>query len=115
MPSRDGNNLDNVIDLSTEPFSQPADWPEGEAFWSVRALGGNDLVNGSADDDYILGGDGTDELWGNNGDDNLQGDAGDDCLNGGNGEDTLSGGAESILCWAAPMMIGSWATTTAIS
>jgi len=102
MPTRDGNNSNNVIDLTTETSTPPAGWPENQAWWSVNAMGGDDIVYGSIHNDSIRGGDGADELYGNNGNDGLYGDAGDDYLNGGNGEDWLDGGiGDDILIGGA--------------
>lgn len=57
----------------------------------VIALGGNDIVNGSANGDFIFGGAGNDQLFGNDGNDELYAGHGDDTLSGGDGTDTLYG------------------------
>jgi Ca2+-binding RTX toxin-like protein len=92
MPIRNGDASNNNIDLRGEPSTQPADWPENQAWWQVDAKEGNDTVHGSVDNDSIHGGDGIDVLNGYDGNDGLYGDAGDDVLSGGNGEDWLDGG-----------------------
>lgn len=92
MPIRNGDENNNNIDLRGEPSTQPADWPENQAWWQVDAKEGNDTVHGTVDNDSIHGGTGDDTLRGNNGNDGLYGDAGDDFLYGGNGEDWIDGG-----------------------
>lgn len=58
----------------------------------VRALDGNDTVNGSGAADVIFGGAGTDRLFGNAGNDLLDGGWDTDFVYGGAGNDTLRGG-----------------------
>ena len=62
----------------------------------LKGLGGNDTINGdqgddtlrgSGDDDVVNGGEGNDRLWGNWGNDTLRGNGGDDVVNGGEGDD----------------------------
>ncbi|MBK7897914.1 MAG: hypothetical protein IPJ99_00305 [Betaproteobacteria bacterium] len=64
----------------------------------VKALGGNDIVNGGTGNDLIEGGTGNDVLYGNGGNDTLDGGDGTDTLYGGAGSDTLNGafGADSM-------------------
>lgn len=95
MPTRNGTNVAELIDLRNEPSTPPADWPEHQAWWGVYALGGNDTVYGTAHNDWIDGGAGNDLLRGYNGNDNLEGGAGTDYLYGGYGNDRLSGGADN--------------------
>lgn len=59
------------------------------------ALGGDDRVTGSAENDVIYGGRGLDELFGANGHDRLFGDADSDRLFGQAGNDSLAGGAQN--------------------
>lgn len=93
MPTRNGTNNGEIIDLRGETSTPPAGWPEHQAWWSVYAMGGNDTVYGSAHNDWVEGGDGTDTLYGFNGNDMLDGGNGDDLLVAGNGDDSLYGGA----------------------
>jgi Ca2+-binding RTX toxin-like protein len=58
-----------------------------------KALGGNDIVHGSAGADTIHGDTGNDQLNGNAGNDQLFGGEGADVLSGGYGRDLLVGGA----------------------
>ena len=64
-----------------------SDWIYGEA--------GNDKLSGWANDDFIFGGNGSDTLYGNDGDDELFGETGSDELRGGDGDDVLHGGSGS--------------------
>ena len=57
------------------------------------ALGGNDVVNGTAAGQLLQGRDGNDTVQGFGGDDRLEGGVGQDRLDGGIGNDTLAGGA----------------------
>ena len=57
------------------------------------ALGGNDVVNGTAAGQLLQGRDGNDTVQGLGGDDWLDGGTGHDRLDGGVGNDTLAGGA----------------------
>lgn len=54
--------------------------------------GGNNTINGGAEDDTILGLGGHDSLSGNGGDDSIDGGSGNDTIRGGTGNDTLIGG-----------------------
>ncbi len=60
---------------------------------------GNDVINGSLNDETLIGGDGDDAINGGGGNDFIQGLAGDDTLSGGDGDDTLDGGSgiDSLL------------------
>jgi Ca2+-binding RTX toxin-like protein len=53
---------------------------------------GNDILNGTPDNDTIHGFGGNDVLFGNDGNDLITGDLGNDVLHSGNGDDDLSGG-----------------------
>lgn len=94
MPTWNGTNSSETIDLTNEHSRPPKDWPATQAWWVVNAKGGNDLVYGSAYSDLIYGGAGIDRLYGYNGRDTLEGGSSDDRLYGGNGDDTLRGGAD---------------------
>lgn len=70
---------------------------------TVKAFGGNDVIdlNGGNDigvggdgDDRLYGGTGSDELSGGYGNDRVVGESGDDVLHGGYGSDLLYGGSE---------------------
>jgi serralysin len=58
----------------------------------VRAMAGNDVVDGGIGNDRLFGGSGDDLILGSVGDDYLEGNPGNDRLNGGIGSDTLIGG-----------------------
>ena len=60
---------------------------------TVRAGGGNDVVDGSASVDSIYGDAGNDRLSGHGGNDHLDGGAGDDTIIGGAGSDSMYGGS----------------------
>lgn len=59
---------------------------------TVRALGGNDRIDGGPDADYLDGGSGDDLIFGRDGDDSIYGGYGTDTLYGGAGDDLLGGG-----------------------
>ncbi len=58
---------------------------------------GNDFILGLKGDDQIEGGAGKDKLFGGSGDDQIDGGAGNDLLSGGKGDDILQGGSGSDL------------------
>jgi len=58
---------------------------------SLRALAGNDLVNGSNGNDVVNGNQGNDTLIGNDGSDYLRGGTDNDIVRGNNGNDILNG------------------------
>ena len=58
----------------------------------IDGTSGNDVINGTAESDYIRGFAGNDVINGGAGGDNLQGDAGDDVIHGGSGNDFISDG-----------------------
>lgn len=95
MPTRNGTNNSETIDLRGETSAPPSGWPEHQTWWQIYALGGNDIVHGSAYNDLIEGGDGIDTLYGYDGHDGLYGGAGADILYGGNGDDSLYGGDDA--------------------
>lgn len=67
--------------------------PNGTGFAQVFGNALNNVINGTAGNDFsISGGFGNDTLNGNGGIDFLNGDAGEDKLFGGTGNDTLNGG-----------------------
>ena len=59
----------------------------------IRALGGNDLVEGLGGKDKLFGQGGRDEIYGGGGRDLLKGGGGNDYLVGGKGNDKIFGGA----------------------
>ena len=65
----------------------------------VRALNGNDFVNGSIDNDVINGNQGDDTLIGGNGYDYLRGGQSNDSVSGGNDNDIVNGnfGNDTVL------------------
>lgn len=75
------NDLTNGDDVFT--ISSP--------LFSLRALSGNDLVNGSSSVDAINGNQGFDTINGNDGIDYLRGGTDGDTVRGGNGNDILNG------------------------
>lgn len=58
----------------------------------ANGLGGNDVITGGDNYDYVMAGGGDDLVYGNGGGDYLSGNQGNDALYGGVGNDTLSGG-----------------------
>jgi peptidyl-prolyl cis-trans isomerase B (cyclophilin B) len=85
------NNIDNLSSVTSAPSG-------------VRALAGDDLINGSSlttnmiangnlGNDRVTGGNGNDYLLGGKGNDTLTGGAGNDLLSGNLDNDLLSGGA----------------------
>ncbi len=73
---------------------QAANFP-GRA--TLRGGGGNDVLSGTADADFLDGGDGADSILGRSGGDNLFGGAGNDTLQGELGNDTIDGGADADI------------------
>jgi Ca2+-binding RTX toxin-like protein len=65
----------------------------------IKALGGNDTVDGAGGDDEIWGGSGHDMVKGGGGKDHVRGEAGEDKLYGGDGNDTVDGGAGDDKMW----------------
>jgi hypothetical protein len=64
----------------------------------IVGLDGNDVIYGEGGNDIICGGLGDDIIYGNGGNDVLRGDDGNDVLNGGTGDDRLIGsGGHDIL------------------
>lgn len=72
----------------------------------LRALDGNDTLEGSSDSEIVFGNQGDDVIWGKGGNDTIQGgkgidvifgDEGDDVLNGNIGQDFVVGGAGNDL------------------
>lgn len=82
-------NLTNNSDNFTIVSGLMTQFPEG-----VLALGGNDTIVGSIENDIANGNDGKDILFGREGNDNLQGGKGDDDLYGEGGRDILIGGSD---------------------
>jgi Ca2+-binding RTX toxin-like protein len=63
------------------------------SYYGARGLGGNDVITGSDDSDWLRGDAGDDSLIGGGGGDQLDGGIGADALDGGEGDDWLQGGA----------------------
>ena len=99
MPNRNGDSGDNNLDYRGETNDPPGNWPTGQAYYNIQALGGNDTVYGTKWSDWIDGGDGNDRLYGFNGDDTLLGGAGSDSLYGGDGNDYFEGGIGADVLW----------------
>ncbi|MGH0001142.1 calcium-binding protein [Pseudovibrio ascidiaceicola] len=59
---------------------------------TINGLGGDDDIDGLAGDDHIIGGEGNDKLQGGEGDDHVEGGDGNDVLFGEIGNDILDGG-----------------------
>ena len=59
----------------------------------ISGLSGNDTINGGDGDDFIYSGTGDDIIDGGVGNDEIEGDDGADTLNGGDGDDRLKGSA----------------------
>ena len=76
---------DDIIDGSTQ-----------SAFVTIFASGGNDVLTGSAFDDFLWAGVGNDTLNGGNGADLLFGDIGVDIFNAGDGNDVLFIGGNDV-------------------
>lgn len=90
--SASARSLDLTIgnDLFQIPPNSATQFPGG-----VRALDGEDTVNGSAFNDVINGNAGNDVLRGSAGDDLLRGGKGTDLIFGDDGSDLLSGGQDN--------------------
>lgn len=88
MASGVGTNGNDIFYMST--FGAPVSPATSHGY---NALGGNDIVYGSAWYDIIEGGSGDDTLYGYGGDDALIGQNGNDTLYGGAGDDFLHGGS----------------------
>lgn len=61
----------------------------------ISGLNGNDSIFGKGGNDILKGDRGDDELIGEEGNDILRGSGGDDVIKGGNGNDNLSGGSDN--------------------
>ena len=70
---------------------------DNELFWTeggndkINASGGNDIVYGGAGNDTIDAGAGNDIVYGEDGNDNISGGYGDDIIYAGSGDDTVNG------------------------
>ncbi|NQZ14677.1 MAG: hypothetical protein HRT94_07635, partial [Alphaproteobacteria bacterium] len=78
----DGNDIIEVI-------------VDGPSISYVNAGAGDDVIEGSEQDDILVGGAGDDTINGNGGNDWLHGGTGDDNLDGGAGEDLIVGGMQN--------------------
>ena len=66
---------------------------EGDTYTGIENVSGtqfDDVIFGSADDNYLIGSEGDDVLYGQQGDDHLEGSLGNDTLYGGDGNDRLT-------------------------
>ena len=68
----------------------------------IVGLGGNDTINGASGADTICGGHGDDTINGGSQADTIAGEDGDDTINGGSGDDSLDGGEGTDI------VDGSW-------
>jgi Ca2+-binding RTX toxin-like protein len=89
--SGDGN--DTLAGFENASGSSFADSIRGDTGANVlNGRGGEDAIQGGAENDTVNGGAGGDVLNGNGGDDTVSGGNGQDTLRGGAGEDSLNGG-----------------------
>ncbi|HET8720030.1 MAG TPA: hypothetical protein VFM64_03435, partial [Candidatus Nitrosotenuis sp.] len=59
----------------------------------IIGLGGNDKIHGKKGNDCIIGGDGDDKIWGGQGDDIISTGNGNNRINGNQGKDTITAGS----------------------
>ncbi|GET36118.1 S8 family serine peptidase [Microseira wollei] len=72
------------------------DWVEGSSESDIiNGNQGNDLLGGNGGNDTIWGGKDKDDIFGDAGNDNLNGNIGDDFISGGAGDDTVRGGKDN--------------------
>ncbi|MCP5365298.1 MAG: hypothetical protein H6905_08750 [Hyphomicrobiales bacterium] len=101
-PNNAGNEDFTYLAGSDNPFFDPGEWNDLNAFFTRPGLveidegfqsgtAGRDVLMGSLLDDHIIAGGGDDDVVGSRGDDLLIGGAGDDNMSGGRGDDTLHG------------------------
>ncbi|GEO14642.1 CHRD domain-containing protein [Microvirga aerophila] len=84
-----GSDVSLYFNVHTTAFSGG----EIRGQWVTLADDQDNVVQGTADNDFLPGLGGNDQLFGDAGDDRLDGDAGNDRLNGNTGDDELNGGA----------------------
>ncbi|MHA7777189.1 putative Ig domain-containing protein [Roseibium sp. M-1] len=84
LPAQGSEQGDN------EDFSNSGTPGEGVDY---AGNGGNDIVLGSLQADFLSGGTGDDAISGEGGDDTISGDSGNDTLNGDAGDDFIDGGS----------------------
>ena len=87
---------DNIVFESTTTGTSSYscnDGSTGTGTWQLVDIPGDDILNGTADNDTLNGTPGADTINGRDGNDILQGLGGDDTLNGNDGDDELYGGA----------------------
>ena len=82
-----GSAFNDVFSGSEFAISTPGGFAN-----SISGLGGNDVILGADDNDFLDGGDGNDRVIGFGGNDVLNGGAGTDYITGGLGDDAIDGG-----------------------
>jgi Ca2+-binding RTX toxin-like protein len=76
------------------------DWVEGSSEGDMmNGNQGNDLLIGNGGNDTIWGGKDKDDIYGDDGNDILNGNLGDDFVSGGAGDDTVRGGKDNDTVW----------------
>lgn len=81
-----------AIDTSSDNVALDDNDPRQYDDQVLTGTAGQDFLSGRKGNDILIGGSGYDNLDGNDGDDILDGGSGNDVLNGGNGDDILIGG-----------------------
>ena len=87
---------DNIVFESTTTGTSSYscnDGSTGTGTWQLVDIPGDDILNGTADNDTLPGTTGADTINGRDGNDILRGLGGNDTLNGNDGDDKLYGGA----------------------
>lgn len=82
-----GTNAGETHDISDSTLTP------GHGAHSIYGYGGDDIIHGSNDKDFLHGGSGDDVIEGNGGNDFITGDSGNDQLIAGSGNDRLHGGS----------------------
>ncbi len=77
--------------IPSKPFVPPSQSLPGDDAHVVLGTDGNDIMQGTTDNDYLFGRDGADLLLGLGGNDRLLGGNGNDTLSGGAGKDFIVG------------------------
>ena len=96
---------DNIVFESTTTGTSSYscnDGSTGTGTWQLVDIPGDDILNGTEDNDTLPGTTGADTINGRDGNDILQGLGGDDTLNGNDGDDELHGGAGADMLNGGP-------------